>query len=99
MPLPYSCFLQVNGAVIYNGGNEITHLRGLCLGGRMNMQNFISGDPRIVTAFSVPLEHSLEKDRAGFSSICFLRYYSQEDDMTSSYRFCQSPHELATLPR
>jgi len=74
-------FLNVNGANIVNGRGETVLLRGFCLGGWMNMENFIIGYPGHEAGLRSAVERVLGKEKAHFFFERFLHYFIQEDDL------------------
>jgi endoglucanase len=74
-------FLHVSRAKIVNGRGETILLRGLCLGGWMNMENFITGYPGHESGLRSVVEHVLGKEKAHFFFERFLHYFIQEDDL------------------
>ena len=55
-------FLHVSGANIVNGRGETIQLRGFCLGGWMNMENFIIGYPGHEAGLRSAVERVLGKE-------------------------------------
>ena len=74
-------FLQVKGSQIVNGRGEVIQLRGFCLGGWMNMENFITGYPGHESGQRMAVAHVLGEDRARFFFERFLHYFVMEDDL------------------
>jgi endoglucanase len=74
-------FLHVKGVNITNSREEIVLLRGFCLGGWMNMENFIIGYPGHETGFRKAIEHILGKEKAVFFFDRFLDYFIQWEDL------------------
>lgn len=97
MSLPLPNLLQVKGADIINGRNEIVHLRGFCLGGWRNKGNFIICYPGNNTSFRVALAITLGKEGAELFFERFLGYFIQADDTSSYPYFYQPRQELVNL--
>lgn len=74
-------FLHVSGADIINGQEETVLLRGFCLGGWMNMENFITGYPGHEAGLRSAVERVLGKEKAHFFFERFLHHFIQEDDL------------------
>src|SRR5476651_2724231 len=74
-------FLQVRGTQVVNGAGEPVRLRGVCLGGWMNMENFITGFPGNEAAQRSAIADVLGKERAQFFFERFLNYFITEDDI------------------
>ncbi len=81
MPVTNGDFLHVKGSAIVNGRGETMSLRGFCLGGWMNMENFITGFPGHESGLMAGIEHVLGKDKARFFLERFLDYFIQEEDL------------------
>ena len=75
-------FLHISGANIVNGRGESVLLRGFCLGGWMNMENFITGYPGHETGLRDAVERVLGKERSHFFFERFLHYFIQEEDLS-----------------
>jgi hypothetical protein len=75
-------FLHVSGANIVNGRGETIQLRGFCLGGWMNMENFIIGYPGHEAGLRSAVERVLGKEKSRFFFERFLHYFIQEDDLS-----------------
>lgn len=76
-----SKLLQVEGSCIVNGRGETVRLRGLCLGGWMNMENFILGYPGHESGFRAATGRVLGEDEARFFFARFLDYFLTEEDL------------------
>ena len=74
-------FLHVQLADIVNGGGEKVLLRGFCLGGWMNMENFISGYPGHESGLRGAVAQVLGPERARYFFERFLHYFIQKKDM------------------
>ncbi|MDH4138296.1 MAG: glycoside hydrolase family 5 protein, partial [Anaerolineae bacterium] len=74
-------FLRVRGSEIVNGRGEVVHLRGFCLGGWMNMENFIIGYPSHESGMRAAMARVLGEAKARFFFERFLRYFITEDDL------------------
>jgi hypothetical protein len=74
-------FLHVHGEKIVNGRGETVLLRGFCLGGWMNMENFITGYPGHESGLRAAVAQVLGDEKARFFFERFLHYFIQEDDL------------------
>ena len=74
-------FLHVKGTEIVNGRDEIVRLRGFCLGGWMNMENFIAGYPGHESGLRAAVANVLGEAKARFFFERFLHYFIAEDDL------------------
>ena len=74
-------FLRVENSKIVNGRGEIVHLRGFCLGGWMNMENFITGYPAHESGMRTAIAAVLGEEKARFFFDRFLHYFIREDDL------------------
>jgi len=74
-------FLNVKGAEIVNNREGTVLLRGFCLGGWMNMENFIIGFPGHESGLRSGIERVLGREKAHFFFERFLDYFVQEDDL------------------
>jgi endoglucanase len=74
-------FLQVRGSKIVNRRGEIVRLGGFCLGGWMNMENFITGYPGHESGMRAAVTRVLGEEKAQFFFECFLHYFFTEDDL------------------
>jgi len=73
--------LQVhNGKVVNTQGQEV-RLRGACVGGWMNMENFIDGYPGAEHALRATLAETLGASKAHFFFERLLDYFLAEDDI------------------
>jgi len=79
-------FLRVKGPDIVNGRDEIVQLRGFCLGGWMNMENFIAGYPGHESGLRAAIAQVLGEDKARFFFERFLHYFIAEDDLRYLHR-------------
>ncbi|MEE8121882.1 MAG: glycoside hydrolase family 5 protein, partial [Anaerolineales bacterium] len=73
--------LNVEGNKILDGLGEIVTLRGFCLGGWMNMENFMAGYPGHESGFRDAIEKVLGREKAGFFFERFLHHFFGEDDL------------------
>jgi hypothetical protein len=73
--------LHVDGPRIVNGRHEDLRLRGFCLGGWMNMENFILGYPGHESGFRAAMARVLGEDKARFFFERFVHYFIGEDDL------------------
>ena len=78
---PNPDFLRVRGSEIVNGRGEVVRLRGFCLGGWMNMENFIIGYPGHESGMRVAVASVLGEAKARFFFERFLHYFITEDDL------------------
>ena len=74
-------FLHVQGDKIVNDQGTPFLLRGFCLGGWMNMENFIAGYPGHESGLRSAIRRVLGKEKAGFFFDRFLHYFIQEEDL------------------
>lgn len=74
-------FLKVRGKNIVNGCGEPMRLRGVCFGGWLNMENFITGYPANESAFRAAIVEVLGNGKANFFFERFLDYFITEDDI------------------
>ena len=74
-------FLHVKKDAIVNGKGEKVKLRGFCLGGWMNMENFITGYPGHESGFRATMKSVLGKERAAFFFERYLHYFIQPEDL------------------
>jgi len=72
--------LHVKGSEIVNGRDDIVRLRGFCLGGWMNMENFITGYPGHESGMRVALTRVLGEAKARHFFDRFLHYFIAKDD-------------------
>src|SRR4030095_4802039 len=75
-------FLRVQQSKIANGRDETILLRGCCLGGWMNMENFIIGYPGYETGLRSGIERVMGKEKAQFFFERFLHYFIQQEDLS-----------------
>jgi endoglucanase len=73
--------LQVRGCEIVNGRGEVVRLRGFCLGGWMNMENFITGYPGHESGMRAAVNRVLGPGRTAFFFERFLHHFIGEDDL------------------
>jgi len=74
-------FLHVEGNQILNGRGEVVQLRGFCLGGWMNMENFMAGYPGHETGARAAVGDVLGVEKARFFFEHYLDYFFGEDDL------------------
>ncbi|MFN2109039.1 MAG: cellulase family glycosylhydrolase, partial [Anaerolineae bacterium] len=73
--------LQVrNGKVVDAQGQEV-RLRGTCVGGWMNMENFINGYPGAEHALRTTMAETIGESKAHFFFERMLDYFLSEDDI------------------
>ncbi len=75
-------YLRVQNSKIVNGRDETILLRGFCLGGWMNMENFIIGYPGHESGLRSGIERVLGKEKAQFFFERFLHYFIQQEDLS-----------------
>ena len=73
--------LHIEDSKIVNGRGETVHLRGFCLGGWMNMENFITGYPAHESGMRAAVTAALGEEKARFFFDRFLHYFIREDDL------------------
>ena len=73
--------LSVRGEHILDSSGTQVHLRGPCIGGWMNMEDFITGHPGAEHGFRVALSDALGAGRATFFLDRLLDYFFAEDDV------------------
>jgi endoglucanase len=69
-----------HGQIIDNQGNK-TQLRGTCIGGWMNMENFINGYPGAEHTLRSVMADTIGKDKAQFFFDRLLDHFLTEDDL------------------
>ncbi|MHC1770570.1 MAG: glycoside hydrolase family 5 protein [Flexilinea sp.] len=74
-------FWHVKGSDIVNTDGEKVFLRGLCLGGWMSMENFITGYPGNESKMRLAVAQVLGREKAGFFFERFLDYFLTEEDI------------------
>lgn len=73
--------LRVRGTEIVDARDRPIRLRGFCLGGWLNMENFITGYPGSETGFRKSIAAVLGDERARFFFDRFLTHFVAEDDV------------------
>lgn len=73
--------LQVKGKQVVDGKGNPVQLRGTCIGGWMNMENFINGFPGTETMLRTAIIKALGKDRGTFFVERFLDHFFNESDI------------------
>lgn len=73
--------LQVKGKNIVNAHEKPLQLRGTCVGGWMNMENFINGYPGAEYALRAVMAETLGLAKADFFFERLLDYFLSEDDI------------------
>lgn len=58
--------LQVKGEEIVDASGRPVRLRGVCIGGWLNMENFINGYPGVESSFRRAVQEALGEDKARF---------------------------------
>ena len=74
-------FLRVRASEIVDANGEVVRLRGFCLGGWMNMENFIAGYPGHESGMRAAVAQVLGETRAKFFFQRFLHHFIAEDDL------------------
>lgn len=74
-------FLRVRGGEIVNGRSEAVRLRGFCIGGWMNMENFITGYPGHESGMRAAVRAALGEETAQFFFERFLHHFFNQDDV------------------
>ncbi len=74
-------FLHVQGERIVNTRDEVVHLRGLCLGGWMCLENFMFGYPGHESGVRAAVAQVLGEGRAHFFFERLMDYFLAEDDV------------------
>jgi hypothetical protein len=72
---------RVRGGDIVDGQGQIVRMRGLCLGGWMNMENFATGYPGNESALRRAVADALGEDKAHFFFERYLDYFMAEADL------------------
>lgn len=73
--------LQVKNGKIVNDSGKQVWLRGTCVGGWMNMENFINGYPGDESGTRLAMAQTLGEEKAGFFFDRLLDYFFNEDDI------------------
>ena len=73
--------LQVNNGQIVNSRNQPIRLRGVCIGGWMNMESFINGFPGVESGLRSAMAEVLGVAKANFFFERWLDYFLAEDDI------------------
>jgi endoglucanase len=76
----HHAFLKVSGSQIHNQSGETVVLRGVGLGGWMNMENFITGFPANETAFRAVVQRALGREKADYFFDRYLEYFFSKQD-------------------
>ena len=74
-------FLQVRGHSIVNGNGVEVRLRGTCIGGWMNMENFIDGYPGCESGLRRTMKDALGEENARYFFDALLDAFFNEDDV------------------
>lgn len=74
--------LQVNNGQIVDTSGQPVRLRGTCVGGWMNMEDFINGYPGAEHTLRGVFAEELGPDKAAFFFNRLLDYFLSEDDIT-----------------
>lgn len=73
--------LSVKGSKIVDSSGSPVRLRGTCIGGWMNMENFINGYPGTEMSVRSQMEEVLGKNKANFLFDRMLHYFFREEDI------------------
>lgn len=76
----HHAFLNVNGNRIQDKNGENVTLRGVGLGGWMNMENFITGFPANENAFRTVVYRALGQEKADHFFDRYLEYFFTDED-------------------
>lgn len=76
----HHAFLRVNGTQVQNEAGENITLRGVGLGGWMNMENFITGFPANENAFRKVVCRALGQEKADYFFDRYLEYFFTNED-------------------
>ena len=76
----HRAFLKTCRNQIQNQAGEVVRLRGVGLGGWMNMENFITGFPANESAFHQVVYRALGEEKANFLFDRYLEYFFTEED-------------------
>jgi endoglucanase len=79
MPI-HNSFLKVNQNQIQDPAGHVVTLRGIGLGGWMNMENFVTGFPANETAFRRVIQRALGREKAGYFFDRYLDHFFTEKD-------------------
>jgi endoglucanase len=74
-------FLRVHGSKVVDAQSRPVLLRGFCVGGWMNMENFINGYPGQESCFRSAVKEVLGEGKAQFFFDRMLDYFLAEDDI------------------
>lgn len=73
--------LRVKGPLVVDGRGDEVRLRGYCVGGWLNLENFINGYPGHPQTFRAALEKVLGKGKTAFFFDRMLDHFLAEDDI------------------
>lgn len=73
-------FLKVNGNKIHNASGDEIRLRGFCLGGWLNMENFMSGYPGAESDFRWAITEVLGKETGQYFFDRYLQAFAGQAD-------------------
>ena len=73
--------LQVKQNLIVDGEGKEVRLRGTCIGGWMNMENFINAYPGDEHGLRAAMSELLGPEKAQFFFDCWLDYFLDDDDL------------------
>jgi endoglucanase len=76
----HHAFLKVNRTRVQNGVGENVILRGVGLGGWMNMENFVTGFPANESAFRNVVRRTLGQEKADYFFERYLDYFFTVED-------------------
>jgi len=74
-------FLKVRRDLIVDEAGQEIRLRGFCVGGWMNLENFINGYPGHPQTFRAAMEKVLGRGKAGFFFDRMMNHFLAEDDI------------------
>lgn len=74
-------YWRVSGSDIIDAQGQVVRMRGLCLGGWMNMENFVTGHPANESAFRQAVAAVLGESKGRFFFERFLDYFVTEADL------------------
>src|SRR5260221_2183219 len=74
-------YLHVSNQFIVNESKQEVRLRGVCLGGWLLMENFITGYPANESAMRRAIEQTLGKEKSSFYFDRFREYFITESDI------------------
>jgi len=78
---PELSFLKTSGRQIVDGNGKVMRLRGVCVGGWMNMEDFINGHPGAEHTLRAEMSDALGPAKAHFFFERLLDHFFNEDDV------------------